>query len=782
MKRISGIFKTCLTALFAVVLCFGTLACEEEYSSSSDSSGNSQSSSSAPEIKTATITVEADKTVLKKGETAKLTIAVKDAVNSAYTITVDKDKIVAVENETLSVIADVKVDTIVHVVVTLNEDVNVKASKTFTIIAPVIEGQVGELTSDMLAALGNKSITVKGALTDYYNDFNQSFNSTVSAYDMTVKMDDGAWLGSWNVKDDINNVVSDNYRIGANDGVKDQYGNVGHALEKLYIDKNNKVARVVQKDYLSVPAVWEAQHLWNHLANLQINKFTYDAENEVYVYGIDEKSEDDLYLMTYLSYSLTPMLEDTLASLYLRITDGKISGLLGQTEIINYGEDAEHPDANSYTTVEVVFSDVGTTVVDDPAPFEADENADKLKAALSKMGGAKNYTFRTTDVQTYAPETDSGDYEVSGEKSVGALLSTSAANNTSSTGTVGCFGRVTEEAVLIANTMKYNYTMDGKDYKTDYSGYKQVSAEAYDEFAYDGTVKALVGKKQVKGNIFDNMPAFEFSADIFKFVGMSVSGGKNLYKFALRETAITVDIATEICAYKYATSAAPSASRTLTITVDDNGNIVSTMFPYSISSGTYMGYCTTVYSDIGSTVLPADTFEGYVAREIKTQWSQYVTDYSTTFSTQDKYDENVATVLAAIYGDAAVDVPAPTLFFDVLGDNFYGPFYNWKAVGTDTDGNDINHGYLELTASSSEYDSNTRILNYDELMAQFKTELGKLGFALSPANTDTTGGESGMANRYVCFIKNDVQIVIENNGTKHFWIYLYKTGDWTLNK
>ena len=34
----------------------------------------------------------------------------------------------------------------------------------------VIQGQVGKLTSDMIAAIGNESITVSGTLVDYYSD------------------------------------------------------------------------------------------------------------------------------------------------------------------------------------------------------------------------------------------------------------------------------------------------------------------------------------------------------------------------------------------------------------------------------------------------------------------------------------------------------------------------------------------------------------------------------------------------------------------------------------
>ena len=65
---------------------------------------------------------------------------------------------------------------------------------------------------------------------------------------------------------------------------------------------------------------------------------------------------------------------------------------------------------------------------------------------------------------------------------------------------------------------------------------------------------------------------------------------------------------------------------------------------------------------------------------------------------------------------------------------------------------------------------------------EIKDALVAEGFVLSVANTDTTGGESGKSNRYVCFVKGDIEIVIENNYTKYFWIYFYVTGDWTLNR
>ena len=105
-----------------------------------------------------------------------------------------------------------------------------------------------------------------------------------------------------------------------------------------------------------------------------------------------------------------------------------------------------------------------------------------------------------------------------------------------------------------------------------------------------------------------------------------------------------------------------------------------------------------------------------------------------------------------------------------------------KEKGVDESGNKICSGYININVATSEYDENSQITNYEELMAELQVALEAEGFVLSKANTDTTGGASGRANRYVCFIKGNIQIVIENNFTRYLWIYFYKTGDWSLRR
>ena len=301
---------------------------------------------------------------------------------------------------------------------------------------------------------------------------------------------------------------------------------------------------------------------------------------------------------------------------------------------------------------------------------------------------------------------------------------------------------------------------------------------------FNSKTMSLEGTKKTTGSMFDVLPTFEFSASVFKFAGMSMNAnGKSTYTFILRDSAITRDVALEISAYNYADDAAPATTNTLTIVVDEDGNFVNTVYPYSLVSGTYMGYVSTTYSHIGTTELDADLFDGYIPRVLKTSWSEYITKYySPTFSTLDSHEEATSVVLEAVYGDDAKDLPAPSVFLNILGDNISGPFYNWKEKCVDEAGNVINTGYISITVATTEYDENHQITNYEELMAELQAALEKEGFVLSKANTDTTGGASGRANRYVCFIKGNIQIVIENNFTKYLWIYFYKTGDWSLRR
>ena len=115
----------------------------------------------------------------------------------------------------------------------------------------------------------------------------------------------------------------------------------------------------------------------------------------------------------------------------------------------------------------------------------------------------------------------------------------------------------------------------------------------------------------------------------------------------------------------------------------------------------------------------------------------------------------------------------------LFGDNISGPFYDWKQIATDADGNPINRAHFSITTTATEYDENGNLSQekYNEFANVIISALQNEGFTLDMANSQM----NHRSLRYICMILDDVQIVIENNGTKYFWITFYVTGDWTLN-
>lgn len=745
----------------------------------------------------ATITVNADKKIINAGTNESITVtATVTGLNDTSVVWSVEGNGAAYVNISQEGVLTLKQGiapqyrVTVTVVATSAVSAIVKNSVNITVEPQVISGQVGELTTAMFTELGNAAITVTGEVTDVYDDLKNDSNDVQQKYDYKVMMSDGAWYGEWNRKDSKDKEIS-NYRR-STDTVE---GSDSHTFNQVYIDKDNKIAQKPVTDYNSVPAIWENQHMWNHLGQMGndiVNQWEYDAENNVYMYLFDNNSEDDLYFRTYLAFSLTPMLgnSDTLESIALTVENGKIVKMQASTSLIYQGGDKEGSSENatslSYTLLTAEFSGVSDTAVPDPKPYERDFNGDKLAAAIEKMQGVTNYTFHAVEKMTSAPSYDDGDYS---EYSV-SLFRTSASNYKSATGTEGVLGQITEDAILLASTGKYSYSMDNNIYHTEYSGYKKIDDETYDYFEYSADLGALQGKAQYKGSIADILPKFEFSADVFEYAGATpekVDGEwVNFHTFVLREPAITRDIAMQVSAHSYADDAVGSTHGTLKIIVSDDGNIRSVSYPFDLVSGTYLGNISTTFSKVGTTQLAEDTFEGYEARVIRDNWSQYmVMHYHANHSTQSAYDEiDAATLFTNIFGEKAANLPTPIAIYNAFGDRMSELFFNWKVEdNTATGGEKIYHDYVSMNAQLEKTDENGKITKaqHDEAISKIATELAKFNYAISNPNT----GESG-STRYTTYIsengQGNIMIRIDNNGTRHFTITIMPVGMWTLKK
>ncbi len=745
------------------------------------------------------ISVSAEKDKIALDETMNVTVTVENTTDKTYTWSYSKQGIVKVENDVLSVVkTDLRLDTFVTITATSNADKNATASFSVTVLAPKIEGQVGELTSEMLTELGNASITTTGTVADYYIDHNNPSKNWQNYYDFTVKMMDGAWEGTWNPKGS-DTVLTNQYRKGTTE-VRGENGEYGYALEECFVSKDNEAVSKVVKNYMSIPTLWSSQHLWNHLGSLNINYFHYDAENEVYSYDYNHSDAEEIYLMTYLAFSLTPMLgnSDTFDKLYLTIEDGKITKLQARTFVEVYPTDAEDPDATAFTEVTLTFSDIGETVVENVATYEADENNAVLQNALTKMAQTKNYLFNAVDTTIYAPMGDSSDYEMSAKST--ATKARALPNGSSSKGQIGLQGWVTENEILLRKTGKYSYGMDDNLYFYEYYGYKQVSATQYDYFTYSSTQKAYVGQTKYNGNISDRLPKFDFSANLFKCVGLSMINNVTTYTYELKTYSVCRDIAMQLGMYYADNCVQLSDSNAKFVIVANENQIVSVKYPYELSSG-QTGYITITFSEVGTAemikdarydeygiLIPGsekDVFEGYIERVIPTSWAQTETKY---YNPQPgtNASETVSSDVAFqdAFGDkfTADTFPQFVNLYNVFGDDISGPFYEYDKVGDDADGNALYKKYIGFTMRTEEHDENHKITTeyLQSLCNDLLEELTQYGFVYDPANSDMTGGTTGYGTRYYCLISEEagLQIKLESNGTRNFWLYIYNLGDY----
>ena len=733
------------------------------------------------------ITVTLDKNTMQAGsqDTVTVTVEVKGLTDKTYglSLTGDGANYVQLIGNVVSFKSGVTPANTVTVSVVATSTVSnlVTGSAVITIKPQVIEGVVDELTTSMFTELGNANITVTGTVTDIYQNFNDHSKDWQRDYDFNVKMNDGAWYGEWHGKNSTNRTIN-NYRRSEN-----TFENTGlHTMNEVYVNKNNKVDQKVVKDYQSIPAYWENQHLWNHLSDFGTdiqNMWKHDVSNDVYIYQngpeLNEDGTDfsaDMYFRTYLAYSLTPMLEDTLNTIAITVENGKITGMIAETQkLYDYDED---PTFVRYTVLTCEFVDIGKTEVPEPTPYEGDEMTPELAKAIDKMKAAKNYTFNAVETTVSAPSIDPDDYT---EYSVNSV-SKARAGSTSSTGTEGVVGLVTEDAILLTKTGKYSAGMTDELYWHETTGYIQLNENTYDYFAYSSDIKAYQGQKQYKGNMFDKMPGFDFAPELFEYVGdqrMIVGGSIKYYpQFALKEPAITRAIAEEVSAHSYASNASSETFGTFIITLDDNGNLYKTEYPYNLVSGSYLGMIETTYSKVGTTVIAEGTFDGYEARVIRDSWSQYqVKYYHPDHSTQSGYGEiDAGTLFGQVFGAEAKNLPSPKAFYEVFGDNMTECFFEWDDIYDEVSGELTGYqDWISFNISvDKEYADENMHLDlaaYSSFIDKLTARLAQDGFKVEPGSAYEAKNSAGnVYARFITYTNGNIAIKIENITTRFFYV------------
>lgn len=797
----------------------------------------------APVLEDVTVSVKTVRTdntnkesrVLRPGGALKLEVEVTTTVSDdkGYTVEIENPahspNLIAYDEATgyLTVAGSISAATDVTITVIPNANPAAKKSTTINVKSESIDAQSGKLTSAMIRAIANDNITVSGSFTDVYM-------ATKTTYDYTIKMsrtldDDGdtvaaGWSSAWYKQGDSKNVQSVVYKLGENDTV----------LE-AYVNKNNVAATKVVKDSDSVALKWSSQHYWNHLEDIanQVSKFKYDDDMEAYrydaVYGTYELDKNtwtnvyipsaDDYLLKYISWSMNPAVDEQFYDFYVYLNAEETA--IDRIEANTYPNPIYDTDSDGnatetivgyyYTTAIMYFSGVGTTEVADPAPYVIDESNtmiagmyDVLDEAITTAKSMTSYAFKTVENNLYSPSLDPSDYDISGstgEESGSTGGSTSHQGTydgkikpyyyRSTSGDIGYLGVVTSDAILINKTMKYEYGMDDYLYRTDPYGYKQNSDGTYDVFEYNIDAKALKGKQKKTGNIHTLMPDFDVAPEIFEFYSMTgntTDGFK--YTFSLRDSAIISDVAYALTISDFARYAVGSTGTAFLVTVDANTKTISNVkFAYDII-GIYGGAYETVYTNVNSATLPEGTFDKYVARVIPQTWSDYTSVQ--TYVPVGKYDDGTTkydstylsgqAALESLFGaEIAANVPQPGVFAEIFDDNLFGPGGDYTRVGTDADGNEKIRFTLKFTAYSDNCDENSKITDLKEKMEALSLALTQLGYKQDHGNSEGTMN----SGRYIVVFENEsagLQIKIENNNTKNFWITIYKYGEYKANK
>lgn len=783
---------------------------------------------------------------VRYGDDVELKVTVKTEGDKGYTLSVENPS----DDPELAKIVDNKlvitknVDTTKKITITATSVANpsVKASKTIQVRPPKAEGVEGELTSAAIAKVGNLNIALKGTVADIVTE---SGNETKNEYEFKtyasasgVKNDgkqgyfndydftEAEWRSEWNKKDST--VVLSNTYVRGEDGL----------TYKKYVNKDNEVATAVVKDTYGNKLTWESQRYWNHLGYLDISQFDQVEDTNEYEYTMDYGYVDydpimgtetyypteDVYLMMYLAWSLTPMLEEQFYEFKVVLNDDKeISKIVASTypnPIYSQDDDGNNDQqiGVSYTSVEIEILALGDEVeVPQTAPYgEPTKPTDKiyfgyLQSALNDLQSKNkdNYTFKTKDNATSKPSFDPNDYAISGSAGE-ELPSTSASgkwdglvhtsNFTSDTGEVGYMGIVTKDGILINETGEYS----NGGYHTEVYGYKQNSDNTFDTFECLKIGGKLVGKSQKQGNISRMIPGFTVSPYVFEFSGLNRIEGTttDVYSFALKDSIIVKDVAREFCISDFANYANSSISRSLTLNVvyDDvteKATLAGITFAYDVA-GIYSGYYETTFSKFGTSELPADLFsaDNYTPRAVPTTWNDFSdVVYRETYKTetQNGVIMKAGDVFDKVFGQnsagkkASESIPSVKVFGSIFCDNWSTRTYwhDWFKTGNKIGTEDEHKQTIGFNVWLDDEYLDERVLTidtYNEVMNRFTTELAKYGFTES-YNDEYLSADKSSTRRTKGYINMNagakgIEIKVENLGYRTFYIEFYEAGDW----
>lgn len=331
-----------------------------------------------------------------------------------------------------------------------------------------------------------------------------------------------------------------------------------------YLDRHNNVQKEYSLDAQGNKYLWANSVYFNFFAYLSSNDFEYIDEN-TYRYSADLTD-----IPLYFVHSIVPVSQFNLESMILHLEDDHITSIT-----FNEKESDDVYIGYMYGRVlNTTFQDIGTTTIDKATPYEVDENNNDLGDALDDIKAQKNYTITSI----------ASDYE--NVKADFTMKKT----------------QISEKDVLI--TTFY----DGLN---SYSGL-HTNGSLY---TFDSVGNKLYGKV-TNQSITNYLPTFDFSKDIFKYIGTDENNIKTYEAYPdMSEIIDFIDV------NEYYSGMFFSSAGGIRFLVKDK-QLIEINFPMYINSESesLLIYNHLIFDSFGETSISNDTWDNFITSVNITSW------------------------------------------------------------------------------------------------------------------------------------------------------------------
>ena len=503
---------------------------------------------------------------------------------------------------------------------------NAFATKVLTIVSKP------DLTQDMLDALDDSYISFDGYVNiDLYKDSSlssstepeQTYTSVI-----TTAMNGVNWYAEY-----------ENATTGYMTPI--YYKNVDNKPCQVGVNFMNEEEYFPMTDDFGVEMNWEEAGLYNSLAGLTVNDFTFDEETWRYVYSSSDKS-----LPARVIASANPYDFET-DNFSLIIDGGEIAGIYSVSK-------PDYTISIGYKAIQRLYVALvcGEDYVEVPTieKYSHEDIHDALNEAIDNMHALTNYTLDFKDLNvtlTSASYSEAGFTQTITEDLIHFKPFTIKTNT--------------------AGEEIRNYTENGE------YGYKVMREGLYNAYFNDGN-GTYTASRAYEGNINEAKPTFAFAGEIFRSYTENNDGSITYYVDApMSPVASTFfyGVGNDINLYGIFATEYISGNYSFTpyVTVKD-GYIVNACFYYNIGSLIY-GIVEINYSDFNTASVPSEEVPVFETREVPTSWAELeiIVTESSSSTEDDVYVNALEYFKTTMFNDQDIAEKMP-FFGDAIGDTY----------------------------------------------------------------------------------------------------------------